>query len=440
MRINKTSDKFIKINQIKDLKSIEVYDVRTSAKDKMLISPGFIIFYGPMKSMVLTTDDEYFEDYVKKLREVYLEEKDRIIESGIMGDKKIEINPLTKSLLLNGNIENTSELYSFYKNKKGYSESLFFEEDKLKAFFEIISYHIKNTMKLFDIEISDMSLSGGMNGVYYIRCKKNNVPVILPLYFVKREDNNYQITVGNLFDKAIPLVMDILFTKDGINVNNIVTSYEFSDFNSYKYDDKGTIERIVELKNELIHYSKNDLPIATSVPLNVANLDNNDVITTWYKYPWNAYEGVTKETYSINKDGTLEEKDGEEQLINKRMIYLTDNEDDIFLKESYSKRYRKRTTSIEESRDILFDNLEKQIIGLKKKEGFLFETSFYGNAVTGFYKTNLLGKNFYHISSAKTKEELTSESMYSLDKEDSVEEKADLVDTDKIFKKVRGVK
>lgn len=440
MKVNKTSDDLIKINQIKDLQSIEFYDVCTTvAGDKMLISPGFIIFYGPMKSMFLTTSDEYFEDYVKKLREVYYEEKERIIESGIMGDKKIEINPLTKSLLLNGNIENTSELYSFYKNKTGYSESLLFEEDKFKAFFDIISYHIKNTMKLFDVEIGDMSLSGGMNGVYFIRCKKDNAPVILPLYFSKRKDNNYEITIGNLFDKSVPLVMDIMFCKDGINVNNIVTSYKFSDFNSYKFDDKGTIERIVELDNGLVHYSKNDLPKATSIPDNIVNLDNNEVIATWYKYPWNAFEGVTKETYAINEDGTLEKKDGEEQLIINRRVYLTDNEDDIFLKESYSKRYRKRTKTIEQSRDIMFDNLEKQIIGLRKKEGYLFETTFGGNAVTGFYKTNLLGKNFYHISKAKTKEELTSESLCSLDKEDSVNEKADLVDVEKVFKKVRGV-
>lgn len=434
MKINRTSDELIKINKIKNIRSITFKDLyETRAKEKNIIMPGFMIL-SDEGFMYLTSGDEYFEDFVRKIREIYNEEKDETYEDGILGKKKLEIDPLAKSLLENGHVSNTSDLYSFYKEKTSYQESLLFERDRLKSFRGIILYHLKETMKLFNKTLTDVRLSNGMNGIYYLRCKINNEPQILPITYQQSSDNLYQIVVGNLFDKAIPLNMEIMFTRDGISVNNAVPEYELTDYTKYEFNSKGTMEREIHLEKKLKHYEKKDLPTTTNVEENLVRLDNSEPVSVWYKLPWNAYEGVAIIDKGIEEDGTLSNGDSPDRLISERLVYLASENDDFYIKDTITKRYRKKSRKLEERQEVIFDSLDKEIVGLQQKQGYIIETSFLGNAITGFYKTNLLGNMFYHITSELDKTKLTKDNIKSLGREDGLEEKVDLLDIKKYIK------
>lgn len=434
MKINKSSSKLIKINQLKNIRSIEFVDLyETKAKEKNMIIPGFMVICD-QEIMFLTSTDEYFEDFVRRIREVYNEEKDIVYESGILGEKRLEVDPLTKSILENGNILNTSDLYSFYKDKDSYQNSLLFETDKLKSFEGIIIYHLKETMKLFDKTITDVKLSDGMNGVYYITCKINNEPQILPILYQQINDDSYKVIVGNLLDKAIPLNIEITFTKDGISVNNSILEYNFIDYTKYEFNTKGTVEREIQLNGELKHYEKKNLMVETNVPNNLVNLDNNEVVSTWYKLPWSAYEGITMVDKGIEEDGSLGDNNSDDRLITQRLAYLATINNDFFVKDTIIKKYRKKDTGRTKGNEVVFDKLSKEVIGLLQRFGYVIETSFSGTAITGFYKTNLLGNKFYHISSETEKEKLSKENITLIGREDNLEENVDLINIKKYIR------
>jgi hypothetical protein len=132
MRVKKASQNAIKIEKLKDIISIDYEDIaipQSSGKNK--VYPGFFVIYGNGEHLFLTTFDSHFEDFARRLREVYLEEKDNIVSDGIMGPQKIKISPETKKILLSAELEKTSKLYDQFQNIEGYSDSLLFEEDEL---------------------------------------------------------------------------------------------------------------------------------------------------------------------------------------------------------------------------------------------------------------------------------------------------------------------
>ena len=94
MRLHKDEQKLLEIRQIQDIESIELKDIfQSNINGKRHVVPGFMVVYGePLKIIYLTTQDKYFEDYVKRIRQVYLEEKDLVISEGIMGKKYLTID------------------------------------------------------------------------------------------------------------------------------------------------------------------------------------------------------------------------------------------------------------------------------------------------------------------------------------------------------------
>ena len=229
-----TNDQLLTIRQIKDITSIEYKDIflNVANGEKQLV-PGFIITYGNSNTiMFLTTIDPYFDEYVRKIREVYLLEKDHVIRDGIRGKEYIKIDPLTKEMLLNGNIEKTAAMYEEYATAESYQESLLMEEDRLKAHFSIIEYHLKEVLKRFNKTITHIECSEGVNGVYFIKALIDNSPVIIPMHFEEQEDS-WKVILGNLLENAIPIQMEGLFTKNGIMIQTTINEYGYSDYSAY---------------------------------------------------------------------------------------------------------------------------------------------------------------------------------------------------------------
>ena len=132
---------------LKDLKNITMIHLSSLEKDYSLkIIPGFIVdFEG--HTINYTVAQDHFEEFVARLRQVYLEEKNNNISDG-MGIKHIEIDPLTEKVLLEGKIEKAGEIYNYYHEQEGYEESLLFDEDRIRARLPIIIYHLNSYIKI----------------------------------------------------------------------------------------------------------------------------------------------------------------------------------------------------------------------------------------------------------------------------------------------------
>lgn len=437
MRIQKMNETLLEINQMKELISVDYKDIYYNGpQEKRKIMPGFLVFYGNLKHLFLTVADPYFEDFVRRLKEVYKLEQDKVLQEGILGEERISITPFTKSLLLNGDLDTTSSLYQFYKGKTSYEESLLFESDKRSTLIPIIEYHLKETMKLLDKTLGEIHLSEGINNSFYLKTIINNTPMILPITIEEISSNEYLIQVGNLLDSAIPLKMKITFTKDGIHVRNEIQEYQIVDETQFVVSEFESLQkRDIYKGNKLIVYEDKRLNPKKNPIENTTALDNQEQKMVWYSLPWDAYLGVKEDIKYLREDGEFSEEETKDRMTTKRVAYASRKKDTFLVKEMMSKRYEKRSETIMDAKNVVFDYLNKTIIGLKQETGYIIETSFEGPAKTGFYKTNLDGKHFYHIARETNLENLQESSLIPLSREDGLEENVDLLDIKKYEKK-----
>ena len=431
-----TNDQLMEIRQIKELSSVEyrdLYFANPSGKQKLV--PGFLITYGPTNTILyLTSVDPYFDEYVKKIREVYLEEKDHVIGEGIMGKQYIQIDTQTKNMLLNGELENTSKLYEEYAKEYSYPESLLMEEDQLKALFPIIEYHLKETLKRWEININNIQLSGGMNGVYYLKGKVNQTPSIIPIYYEPSEDG-WKVTFGNLLERAIPLQIEGHFNTKGINILATIPEYEYDDYTSYQIrNNKIWEERIIYQHGGMIHYEAKELPKAESTePNEIYEMDSDGEGMEWFELPWNSYIGLYEDKWYMTDEGEKSEEEQTDRMVENKIVYVSKTPTTLWTKEIASKRYHKKKDDRTAGGNIQLDYMNKRRIGKTKGDVTLVETHFTRNGVTGKYKEALSGKYFYQVYNR----ELKKENAKFIDQNDQVEDKTDLFDPKKYIKEER---
>ena len=423
--------RLLEINQIKDIISIDYKDMYYGGnQEKRHIMPGFLVFYGNLKSMYLTIDDPYFEEFVRRIRSVYLEEKD-YIQDGVLKNKKILINSLTESILLNGSLDNISSLYSFYDKKDSYGETLLFESDKLHAFFNIIEYHLRIVLKTYAKTLEDVKLSDGANGNYYLSGVINNESVLLPLFF-ENDDNSYHIVIGNVLEDSLPLNMDILFMDNKISVRVDDRKHNITDISSYNYENGRVKEkRLVIARDELIGKSEDILDKVDNPSSDLAALDNDLEEPTWFLLPWGGYLGFNEKIDYIASNGDITNEETDKKFSNKRMVYVTREDNSFYIKDFYSKRYICNSKDIASNKDVVLDYLNKKIIGIKNDDGYVVETSFTGPGRTGYYKAYLEDKYYYHMCLEK---DISKFNLIPLSRESGLEDKVDLIRLNKIRK------
>lgn len=426
MKLIKYDDELIEINKIKDITSIEYKDlILTSAKDKIKIIPGFIVMYGLNKSLYLTEQDKYFEIFVKRLREVYQEEKDNVVKEGIFGVEGIKIDNLTKSLLMDNNLEKTYELYDYYHDKDSYDKSLFFEEDKFRIVFDTFKYHLIETLKMFDISIDNISLSGGVNGNYYLSVIIDNTPRILPINYIIKDDISSEVTIGNIFNGVSPLTIDITFYDNRLSVISKVDKYKYYETNTYGFDNSFYHTKEIIIDNNTIMYKKDKIDsVEANKYDNLINIDSVNKDITWYKLPWNSYIGVN---LCISKYDTS-------SIITNKFIYLLINDNNYYLKELYYTKYQKQTSAMEEMMALTLDKISKETFGIKNNDVIMIETFFDNDGINGFYKDKLSRNYFYHLSPVDSIELITKDNAISLGRENKINDKVDLLNVKKYIK------
>ena len=91
MKLSRDEQELIEIKEINHLESIEIKDLfQTAINGKRTIVPGFIISYDePLKMMFKTTLDKHFDDFIKRVKEVYLEEE-RQLENKTLSEVAVQ--------------------------------------------------------------------------------------------------------------------------------------------------------------------------------------------------------------------------------------------------------------------------------------------------------------------------------------------------------------
>ena len=158
MTITSMDDILIKIYNIKNIEKIKILNFSLKKDSNIDVIPSLLVIYNNGKTLILNERDKYFKTFVKKVTEVYNDEKDRTESNNIDPfnlRKEIEISSHDKEILENGILANISKEYKFYEDKYEYDESLFFTEDEIKTLFPILKYHLEDFFKSNGLEISN---------------------------------------------------------------------------------------------------------------------------------------------------------------------------------------------------------------------------------------------------------------------------------------------
>ena len=448
MEVKIADKRLIEINHIKNIKSIAYRDLYVpNGRKDTIIAPGFIVEYGsPSKVIQMTSYDEYFDEFVRKIKDVYLDEKDKVLDVFLGQKKYIDIDPLSKVMLLEGNLEDIGNIYGQYVDAQSYDESLLMEEDRFKAFWPLIQYHLKEFLLLFDKSITNIKLSNGINGIYHLNAKINNVDTILPIYY-EEYNNTFNIQIGNLFDKCLPLIIKAELDKNGIVVDCKITDpeddWELSDYYTYKVrNDKIYSVRNATTSEKTIKFETKYLDMV--IPKSSSELGDEDLETkkikesidiyefdskskniNWFKLPWDSYIGLKEEKVYINDNYEITTEECEQRIVENRIIYLCPTNDTFYLNEFANKRFHKKITDTTIGGNVTLDSMQKTRIGLKVEGKYLVETYFGDNGLsTGKYSQTLLDNYFYHIYKNK-------DVYILLDREDGLEDKSDLINVNK---------
>ena len=135
MQIYGMEKTLIDIQNIRNITSIILNDFLYSdnKSEKMELIPILSVYYNGGQSIVLTSRDKYFDTFVKKVTEVYNDEKNNIIEDSLTDPFKLRshivIDEHTKEVLEKGTLTNINDIYKDYSNKYSYDNSLLFQKD-----------------------------------------------------------------------------------------------------------------------------------------------------------------------------------------------------------------------------------------------------------------------------------------------------------------------
>ena len=414
-----------KIKNLKNIEKIHLLDIRPiSVKNDIVLIPGFfVVCNAPYEILHYHADEPIFEEFVLRLKEVYLEEKNSILNG------HIQIDPQAEELFLKGNLEQLKGIYNFYNNQEGYNESLLFKEDRLRARLPIILYHLKETAKFLKKEIREIIPS---KDISYFSTIINKEPRKLLLDY-EEDENSWVIEIGNLFNIPRPLIIKAKIDKTKITIKCVVQELDFFDETTYRIENgKVTKEREIYAEEDLIHYSKTNLEkVDPSLP-NKWLMQEEQKHDNWYKTPWDGYIGITEKNDIINiSSNKVKDENGEVSLREEKdiiqtieAIYITPSKDSILIKEIATKSYYKKTNDIYTLMKIPLDKINRTSIGIIQNNRLLLETSFDKSGITGTVKKKLAGKYFYHIADLES----IKDSIKFIGKKDGIYDCVDLLE------------
>lgn len=427
----------IDIYNIKNIESITISDMNFSSRNssKVIIVPNLLVIYDGGKTLSLCSKDKYFNTYVKKVVQVYNDEKNNDLEGSLTDPFKmrndISIDDHSKKILESGELEQVEDLYKFYSNKDSYDYSLLNNKDNVILLLPIVKYHLKDLLKKMNMTIIFNEELSGYRNRFVINGKLDGIPLDILLNYDNVENNTYLFKIGGLFQKNREINMNIKFLNNRITVDILLDNYNFNTTYTYLISNN-TIKMINEtIKDDETKYYENiDLNECDIEYSNLVNLDNQ-YNHKWFKLPWNAYYGMSNKIIDLNEN---------EKIVEISNMYLWVNKNECLRKEYYSRSYKKNNTAVITDENLILDQALKDTKGIYLKKGiYLLETSFLDTLhSSGYYNELLENKYFYHIGIGNTIKDINKEKLETISKNDGVLSYGDVNNTDKVLKMLGG--
>ncbi len=434
MRIYGMDELLIEIYNIRNIESISIYDMVLPKSSKMEVVPAIIVNYDSGKSLNLCSRDKGFDLLVRKVTEVYNDEKNNVLEDSLTDPFRmrstIKIDERTKRILDSGLLLDVNNLYKFYCDKDGYDASLLFQCDEVNMMIDIIKYHLKEFLSHTDIEVAfDEEFSGYRNN-YLLSGKVNGIHKYFPFTFDKLSDNEYKISVGGIVNNSC-VDLRIKFSKDNINVSVDIDSLGItSDFNYLVTNE--VVKKIESIKknNLPIYYKNEDLNEVNCDFGNITTFDS-DIAVRWFYLPWGSYYGINNSVSEISET---------ERVIQIYSMYLSLSDKCFYKKDFYSRNYKRNNTVSVFGESVTLDELIKdsKCVCLNNKDGiYLIETSFLDvSKCNGYYSEKLADKKFYHLYQASRITDIND--LVSVSRSDGVLDNGDILNDALTLKLVRG--
>lgn len=428
----------VDIYNIRNLETIKIWEMVSMSSGQDMIVPAILITYDGGKSLNLCAKDKHFDTYVKKVFQVYSDEKDNILEDALSNpfrtNKGIDIDEKTKRILDSGKLESINEVYSFYQNKDSFDTSLTFQIDEVKSLIDIVKYHI---MRLFSftnkVIVFDNEEITGYRTNYAITGTIDGVDRTFPFSFDKTDNNSFIFYVGGIINFK-PIIVKVQFLKDSIQVNIDLEEYGLISESRYVITN-GVVKEIHDVtKNGLtISYKNEDLAKVDENELqNLADIDEPTSLI-WFRLPWGALYGINTNIIDISVV---------EKIIEICNMYIGIFENGFVKKEYYSKRYKRSRTEASSANDVILDEVRKNLLGVcidNESKVYVLETSFDTDTVSnGFYNGVLNGKHYYHAcKSTEGLKGIKKDRLVSLGKKHIITN-SDLVNKYKILNLIKG--
>ena len=426
--IIKSEDELLtEIKSIKDISFIKIYDLTSFELDdnRRIVLPCIMVQYGRNKFFNLKATDKYFEQLLFKVQEVYLKEKDRIVESRTpVIDLKpgIEIDERTKKILLSNNLDREDDIYKLYNEKNGYDYSLFFEKDELESMLPLIKYHIKNLFEKTNVvfNFKDESKLVGYRKNYSTNAVIDGVEDKVLIRFNRLDNNEYKVDIRTLKKSVPPVSEEIKISTDKIDVATYIDGSNLLLTSTYEFINTPSKEERLVKDDKALFYKKEELEKSECPYLNIVNMDS-DFTGDWYKLPWDAYFGIDEK---IEQIGALEKN------VKRDSKYVSVNGNNFIIHDDYSKKFVIDKTLNARGAYQVMDRSKKVIKGKKlDRDTFVIETLIYDS----FYDN----KYFYHLARTKNIDGLKKENLLSVSKDEDVVYSGDLYDSMNVSKVLR---
>ena len=429
----------IKINEIKDIEEICFSDLApTSLGDKMTVMPSLFVMYDGGKYMSLCSKDKYFDEFVRKVFQVYNREKGMLVSDPRFDPfgqrKEIKIDERTKTILESGDLTKLNEIYGFYDGKKSYDRSLLFESDVLRQLLPIVKYHLKLAFNCTDKAVTfEDNIVNGFRTNYGLEYKIDGMVDMLLINFLSYDGNTALLKIRSREKNFKPIEMAISFNNNDITVDTHFKDYDLFISNTYEVKKNNTIINIFRVikNNETVIYKTRELEKCENLLPNVSSIDSDDEII-WYQLPWNALYGVN------NQIQTLSEVD---EIVMGHNKYLAIVNNEFMLREYASKEYRRKKTFEAHANRVVMDQVKKNVYGVlvNEKEGIYVIETYFGDAMrtNGYYDTYLEDKYFYHIAQSKNGlQGLDKKGLVTISQDDQIIKGADLLVVEDLKKKL----
>lgn len=435
MRLYSQDDMVVRIYNIRNIESINIYDMFMPKSTKLEVVPALIIIYDGGQTINLCARDKYFDLLIKKVTQVYSDEKNNVLEDSLSDPfrfrSSIKIDDHTKKILESGVLLNVSEFYKFYENKKSYDASLLFENDEINMLINIIKYHLKDFFSHTDQKIKFDKDMDGYKSNYMLTGSVNGNFEYFPLSFNRVSDNTYEVDVN------IPscgfVKVSICFKTDKIDVTiDMDKHFICADYTYLISSD--VVKKIESIRrdNRLVHYKNEDLESISLVDSDIVTFDSNTPLK-WFKLPWGAYYGI---------NNTIDEISESEKIIQIYNMYFEMWKDRFFKKEFYSKTYRRNEVASAFGNSVVLDEMIKDTRGIrlsKKDKVYLIETTFLDSLHSnGYYDEKLERKFFYHLYQSDDINKIDVSGIVLVTPDGGVLENADLLNDSLTLKLVRG--